>query len=210
MMSSNRLCVRCSKVSWDFLSAWGDRPTVNRSMRVWRVPAAVTRLMVGPVLADYDERRIQRVLQNLIGNAIKYSPDGGSIEIEIRTSPTEARIAIRDHGIGIPAEARPHIFERGFRAHTVGVIPGTGLGLFISAEIVKRHGGTIACLAPQDGGTLIELHLPLARFGLAAEGGQQLPGHRAGRAGADRAVVDRDDRDRLARRAGEERFVGAE
>jgi signal transduction histidine kinase len=46
-------------------------------------------------------------------------------------------MAIRDHGIGIPAEARPHVFERGFRAHTVGAIPGTGLGLFISAEIVK-------------------------------------------------------------------------
>lgn len=164
----------------------------------------------GPVLADYDERRIQRVLQNLIGNAIKYSPDGGSIEIEIRTSATEARIAIRDHGIGIPAEARPHVFERGFRAHTVGAIPGTGLGLFISAEIVKRHGGTIACLAPHDGGTLVELRLPLARFGLAAEGAQQLPGHRAGLAGTDRAVVDRDDRNRLARRTREERFVGAD
>jgi signal transduction histidine kinase len=163
----------------------------------------------GPVLVDYDERRIQRVLQNLIGNAIKYSPDGGAIEIDIRTSPTDARIAIRDHGIGIPAEARPHVFERGFRAPTVGAIPGTGLGLFISAEIMKRHGGTIACLAPADGGTLFELCLPLARFGHAAEGVQQLPGHRAGLAAADRTVVDRDDRHSLTRRTGEERFVGA-
>jgi len=164
----------------------------------------------GPVITEYDERRIQRVLQNLIGNAIKYSPDGGPIEIEIWASSSEARIAVRDHGIGIPAEARPHVFERGFRARTVGAIPGTGLGLFISAEIVKRHGGTIACLAPEDGGALVELRLPLARVGQAAEGVQQLPGHRPGRPFADGAVVDGDDGDRLARRAGEERFVGAE
>ena len=164
----------------------------------------------GPVITEYDERRIQRVLQNLIGNAIKYSPDGGPIEIEVRASASEARIAVRDYGIGIPPEARPHIFERGFRAHTVGAIPGTGLGLFISAEIVKRHRGTIGCLAPPDGGTLVELTLPLARVGQRTEGLQQLPGHRAGLAGADRPVVDRNDRDGFARGAGEERFVGAE
>src|SRR5215470_10701942 len=69
-----------------------------------------------PVIADYDERRIERVMQNLIDNAIKYSPEGGPIVIDISAAPTEARIAIRDHGIGIPLSARPHVFERGFRA----------------------------------------------------------------------------------------------
>jgi signal transduction histidine kinase len=163
-----------------------------------------------PVITEYDERRIQRLLQNRIENAIKYSPDGGPIEIEVRASSTEARILVRDHGIGIPAAARPYVFERGFRARTVGAIPGTGLGLFISAEIVKRHHGTIGCFAPPDGGTLVTLQLPLARVGQGTEGVQQLPGHRTGLAGANRAVVDRDDRDGLARRARQERFVGAE
>ena len=140
----------------------------------------------------------------------KYSPDGESIEIEMRASPTEARITVRDHGIGIPAVDRPHVFERGYRASTVGAIQATGLGLFISAEIVKRHGGTITCVVPPDGGTLVELRLPLARVGLPAELFQELPGHRPGPAAADRAVVDRHDGDGLARRAGEKRFVGAE
>src|SRR6185503_8639127 len=115
------------------------------------------------VMVDYDERRIQRVLQNLIGNAIKYSPDGGDIDIEIRADGGNAAICIRDRGIGIPE------FERGYRANGVGAIPGSGLGLFISSEIVKRHGGSIACRAADGHGTVFEVRLPLARIRGAAE-----------------------------------------
>jgi signal transduction histidine kinase len=163
-----------------------------------------------PVVAEYDERRIQRVLQNLIGNAIKYSPDGGSIDIETHATASEARITVRDRGMGIPPAARPHVFERGFRAETVGVIPGSGLGLFISSEIVKRHGGTISCVAPLDGGTLMEVRLPLARVGEPPESVQKPPGHGPGPPVSDRTVVDHDDGDGFARRAGQKRLVRAE
>jgi signal transduction histidine kinase len=163
-----------------------------------------------PVMAAYDERRIQRVLQNLIGNAIKYSPDEGAIDIELRASPAAAEITVRDHGVGIPAEERRRVFERGYRASTVGSIPGTGLGLFISAEIVKRHGGTIACTGPAGGGTVIEVRLPLAGGGLPPESIQQLPGHGAGTAAGDGAVVDRHDGNRLPSGTGQKRFVGIE
>jgi signal transduction histidine kinase len=159
------------------------------------------------VMVDYDERRIQRVLQNLISNAIKYSPDGGEIDINIRPDGGTAAISIRDHGIGIPEGERGRVFERGYRANSVGAIPGTGLGLFISSEIVKRHGGSIACHAADGPGTVFEVRLPLARIRGAAERVQQLPGHRAGPAVADRAIVHRDDRNQLPRRAREERLV---
>jgi signal transduction histidine kinase len=162
------------------------------------------------VLVDYDERRIQRVLQNLIGNAIKYSPDGGEIDITVRSDRGTTAIAIRDHGIGVPEADRGRVFERGYRANSVGAIPGTGLGLFISSEIVKRHGGSIGCRAADGRGTVFEVRLPLARIRGAAERVQQLPGHRAGPAGADRAIVHRDDRDQFARRAGEKRLVRSE
>src|SRR6476619_1548696 len=79
-----------------------------------------------PVVVDYDERRIQRVLQNLIGNAIKYSPEGGDIEITMSVQNDYARVSIRDHGIGIPESERGRVFERGYRANSVGAIPGTG------------------------------------------------------------------------------------
>jgi signal transduction histidine kinase len=162
------------------------------------------------VMVDYDERRIQRVLQNLISNAIKYSPDGGDIDINIHADGSDAAISIRDHGIGIPEADRGHVFERGYRANTVGAIPGTGLGLFISSEIVKRHGGSIGCRAADGRGTVFEVRLPLARIHGAAERVEELPGYRAGPAVADRAVVHRDDRNQFPRRAREERLVRSE
>src|SRR5438552_6520683 len=156
----------------------------------------------GPVMAEFDQHRIQRVLENLIGNAIKYSPDGGDIDIEMRADGRRATIAVRDRGMGIPEAERQRVFERGYRASGVGAIPGTGLGVFISAEIVRRHHGTITCSGAPDGGTIMEMELPLARVGLAAEAVQQLPGDGPGLAVADRAVVDGDNGHGLAGRAG--------
>jgi len=163
-----------------------------------------------PVMADFDQHRIQRVLQNLIGNAIKYSPDGGDVDVDVRVDRAEASITVRDRGIGIPPAEQQRVFERGYRTQAAGGMPGTGLGLFISAEIVKRHSGTIACSAAAGGGTRIEVRLPLTRVGKPPEPVQQLPGDRPGPAVADGAVVDRHDGHRLARGAGEERLVGAE
>ena len=163
-----------------------------------------------PVLADFDAHRIQRVLQNLIGNAIKYSPDGGDVDIDLRVAGADACITVRDRGIGIPQDEQERVFERGYRTQTVGSIPGTGLGLFISAEIVKRHAGTIACTTAPGGGTRIEVRLPLARRGELAEPVQELPRDRPGLSAADRPVVDGHNGHRLARGAGEKRFVGAE
>jgi signal transduction histidine kinase len=163
-----------------------------------------------PVMVDYDERRIQRVLQNLIGNAIKYSPEGGDIEIGVQVQSSSAAISIRDHGIGIPEADRGRVFERGYRADSVGAIPGTGLGLFISSEIVKRHGGSIRCSAAEGPGTLFEVRLPLTHLRGTAERVQQPPGDRAGLPTADHAVVHRDDRYEFPRRAREERLVRAE
>src|SRR5581483_8260102 len=114
-----------------------------------------------PVVADFDEPRMQRVLQNLIGNAIKFSPDDQPIDIEISATPDAARIRVRDRGVGIPVDERPLIFDRGYRASSAASYPGTGLGLFISAEIVKRHGGAITCDGAPGGGTLMEVRLPL-------------------------------------------------
>jgi signal transduction histidine kinase len=163
-----------------------------------------------PVMADFDHHRIQRVLQNLIGNAIKYSPEGGDIDVDLHVDRAEAIITVRDRGIGISNEDRELVFERGYRARTVGNIPGTGLGLFISAQIVKTHHGTIACGAAASSGTSIEVRLPLARPGDLPEPVQQLPRDSAGLAVADRPVVDGHDGDGLAGRAGQERFVRAE
>ena len=164
-----------------------------------------------PVVAEFDEVRMQRVLQNLIGNAIKFSPPEHPIDIELSATPHAARIRVRDRGVGVPPNERSRIFDRGYRASTATGVPGTGLGLFISAEIVKRHGGAIACEGPPDGGTVIEVRLPLlTRVRLTAESLEQLPRDGSRPARTDRAVADGDDGDQLARGAGQKRFVGAE
>lgn len=163
-----------------------------------------------PVVSAFDEVRIQRVLQNLIGNAIKYSPSGGAIDVVMRLEETDAVISVRDRGMGIPESERSLVFTRGFRGGQVGAIEGTGLGLFISAEIVRRHGGSIRCDAASGGGTIVEVRLPLARLGEPPEALQQLPGDRSRAAVADRSIIDGDDGHRLPRGAGEKGLVRAE
>lgn len=118
--------------------------------------------------AEVDVTGIEQIMSNLLDNAIKYSPDGGAIEIEARRAgDCFARLAVRDHGIGIPPEKRDEIFERFFRAHSDDHRSGLGLGLYISRQIVELHGGKIAVEFPPDGGTCFEVLLPVTAKTLA-------------------------------------------
>lgn len=122
-----------------------------------------------PLLVDCDAARLQRVIENLISNAIKYSPHGGTVEVSLAVAGPDAVIAVRDHGIGISAEAVPHVFERSYRApEAASAAPGLGLGLAISAEIVRRHGGTIA-IGRADPGTVVTVRLPRASSDSASD-----------------------------------------
>jgi signal transduction histidine kinase len=114
-----------------------------------------------PVPVRGDAERLQRVVENLLTNAIKYSPEGGPVEVTLSVTG-EATLAVRDHGIGISPDALAHIFERAYRApNAVTTAPGLGLGLSIAAEIVKRHGGALQA-RPADGrGTIVSLTLPV-------------------------------------------------
>ena len=101
------------------------------------------------------------MITNLLDNAIKYSPDGG--EIDVRLASVEGgsvEIAVRDRGLGIPPERRDQIFERFYQAHGNGYQSGMGLGLHISREIVELHGGEIRAEFPDDAGTCFVVHLP--------------------------------------------------
>jgi signal transduction histidine kinase len=145
--------------------------------------------------ATGDPVRLEQVVTNLLENAIKYSPGGGAIEVVLRTddhlsvaederSSAVGRrssgggserggcvtLSVRDHGTGIPPEARDRIFDRFYQAHGAGHLSGLGLGLFISREIVDLHGGAIRAEFPEDGGTRIVVTLPAAQVsGVAGE-----------------------------------------
>jgi signal transduction histidine kinase len=117
-----------------------------------------------PVVIHADADRVQRVVENLIGNAIKYSPAGGPVEVSVGVVAEHGVLRVRDYGIGIPPAVLPHIFVRSYRAPGAGAhAPGLGLGLTIAAEVVHRHGGTITAVAAESAGTVFEVRLPLER-----------------------------------------------
>jgi signal transduction histidine kinase len=114
--------------------------------------------------AEIDPLRIDQVLTNLIDNAIKYSPDGGDVRVEL-SAPTDGtvQVSVTDQGEGIPPEHRGRIFERFYRAHSDRHLTGIGLGLYITRQIVEHHGGQIHAEFPPEGGTRFILRLPAMR-----------------------------------------------
>jgi len=96
-----------------------------------------------PCVVVGDRDRIEQVLTNLLTNAVRYSPEGGPIQLETRATPEGIAVSVRDHGLGVPVEKQSEIFERFARAHGTR-FGGLGLGLSITRGIVQQHGGTIS------------------------------------------------------------------
>jgi signal transduction histidine kinase len=114
------------------------------------------------VPVEADKGRIFQLLDNLISNAIKFTPDGGRIDVRALRTQTGGLIEVSDTGIGLaPAEVE-RVFERFFRSEraTDRHIAGTGLGLFIARAITEAHGGRIAASSTVDGGTTFRIELP--------------------------------------------------
>jgi len=115
---------------------------------------------------DCDAHKMERVILNVIGNAVKFTPEDGNIEVSLAEDPSDGGrvvVSVKDSGIGIPAGALPKVTQRYF---TVGEqVSGTGLGLAISKEIVELHGGSIGIESPPPGrerGTEVSISLPVA------------------------------------------------
>jgi signal transduction histidine kinase len=111
-----------------------------------------------------DGHRLRQVVDNLLGNAIKYSPDGGHVDVVLRSiDSTAAELTVTDTGIGIPPEERHQLFSRLYRTTRARdrAIPGTGLGLALARAVVERHHGTIALAELDRPGTRIVVRLPL-------------------------------------------------
>ena len=114
------------------------------------------------LIGQFDEPRMVRVLENLLGNAIKYSPSGGEVRVTATRHGERARLVVRDHGLGIPAVHMPRLFERFARAPNVGSIRGTGLGLASVQEIVTAHGGSLDVASVEGDGSTFTVELPLS------------------------------------------------
>ena len=108
-----------------------------------------------PIKVIGDKSGLQQVFINLINNAVKFSRQGGIVNLVVSENETEILIRISDSGVGIPQQAIPHLFERFYRAKnvTIAEIPGSGIGLYIVKSIVEALGGTIQVESVVDQGT---------------------------------------------------------
>jgi signal transduction histidine kinase len=114
----------------------------------------------GPLLLHADTQKLQRVLSNLLDNAIKYTPSGGSIMISVYGNDREVRIIVRDTGTGIPPPELSHIFDRFYRGEKSRSEPGSGLGLSLARAFVLAHRGTIAVTSMPGEGSEFTITLP--------------------------------------------------
>jgi signal transduction histidine kinase len=131
-------------------------------------PVAVEKRISIDVVEDHppqirgDARRLAQVVDNLISNALKFTPEGGSVTVDVAGDGDTVQLVVADTGIGIPVDEQGQLFSRFFRSRnaTQGAIAGTGLGLAISRSLVEQHGGTIDVQSAEDQGTRVTVTLP--------------------------------------------------
>lgn len=123
---------------------------------------ALTMDLPDPLWALVDPLRISQALDNLVSNAIKYSPDGGGVHVSASTEGDMVLLHVADAGMGMTAADAERVFTRFFRSPAVrdGPIPGAGLGLSITKAIVERHGGSISCSTRPGCGSTFTVKLP--------------------------------------------------
>ena len=113
------------------------------------------------VNGEWDAARLRQVLQNMIKNAIKYSPKGGRVDIRVRATRTQVRVDVRDRGIGLEPGEASRVFEQFYRAAAARRLEGSGLGLYICQAIVAAHGGHLGATSAGPGkGTTFRFVLP--------------------------------------------------
>jgi PAS domain S-box-containing protein len=123
-----------------------------------------------------DKKLMRQIISNLVSNAVKYSPQGTSVAVNLDLEADALVLTVSDHGIGIPEADLKHLFEPFHRAANVSTISGTGLGLVIVKESVELHGGTISVKSQIDVGTTFVIRIPISEVG--ETDGDENPGHR--------------------------------
>jgi signal transduction histidine kinase len=114
----------------------------------------------GPALVRGDRRQLGRVVTNLVGNAIKYTPGGGRIDVQVAPAEHVVTLTVRDTGYGVASADVARLFTKYARFHRDKAIPGTGLGLYLSKAIVEAHGGSVHAESAPGHGSVFTVRLP--------------------------------------------------
>ncbi|MFN8638595.1 MAG: GAF domain-containing sensor histidine kinase [Dehalococcoidia bacterium] len=129
-----------------------------------------------PVVGLWDEARLDQVLTNLVSNAVRYSPGGGSVHVSARQIEGYAEFCVLDEGIGVPPERIDELFQPFSRLHAdPRIVHGTGLGLYLSQQIVQRHEGTLTVVSELNRGSAFTVRLPVNPSGEAGADGSSAP-----------------------------------
>ena len=144
---------------------------VERARR--RAPALVLDVALEPGSVRAQPALLERAVLNVVDNATKWSPPGGTVSVRLTRSDRWV-LEVRDHGPGIAEEDLPKVFDRFYRAPSARAMPGSGLGLAIVSQVVGSHGGVVEALRPPDGGTLVRIELPIVT---EQEPASAAPGH---------------------------------
>jgi len=142
--------------------------TFEEAVERWQAPASDAEKTVSagpcePALVFADPGDLAHVVDNLVENALRYTPPGGSVRVRLSTTRDEARIEVSDTGVGIPEKDLPFVFERFFRSDRArrAYTGGSGLGLSIVRWIVEAHKGKVEIASEVDRGTTVKVKLPL-------------------------------------------------
>jgi signal transduction histidine kinase len=131
-----------------------DDASIQHGPRVVDLEAPVGAMVMG------DRLRLERVMHNIVGNAIKYSAGCTPIHVEVSQDDARVTVTVRDRGVGIPADDLPHVFTLFYRASTALGVPGSGIGLAGARTIVEQHGGQVTLQSAVGEGTTVTITLP--------------------------------------------------
>lgn len=132
--------------------------TVEAALRRARLrgPELTITANVDPWFVRAEPSALERAIVNILDNAVKFSPEGGTVDVTLK----DGELTVRDHGPGIPADELPHVFDRFWRSPSARALPGSGLGLSIVARTVQHAGGDVALSPAEGGGTVATIRLP--------------------------------------------------
>ncbi|WP_077799258.1 cell wall metabolism sensor histidine kinase WalK [Streptomyces sp. JHA26] len=136
--------------------AWQD--VVESALRRARLrgPELTITADVQPWYVRAEPSALERAMVNILDNAVKFSPEGGTIDVRL----ADGALTVRDHGPGIPTDELPHVFDRFWRSPSARALPGSGLGLSIVARTVQQAGGEVTLTPAEGGGTVATVRLP--------------------------------------------------
>lgn len=137
------------------------REAIEALTATWGSPPIQVEAPASLPVVRADPGRIERVIVNLLSNALKFSPPGSPIEVRVAPRDREVVVSVTDHGIGIPPEAIPHLFEKYFRTQAGKERGGLGLGLYLSRLIIDAHGGRIWVTSVLGKGSTFSFSLPV-------------------------------------------------